>query len=170
MAAADDAALGDAPDADVVASAAPEDEPAEPLGFAPSPPASRIVLPNLRPTNPAPAPAKPQLASLGGGALGSAAACSRNLASLNVTALKVAPIAEGTCGVMTPVAVAALDGGALQLSTKAIVNCNLAATFAAWMRDTVDPLAQRLLGGKVAGLRVAASYACRTRDGIPAPR
>ena len=35
------------------------------------------------------------------------------------------------------------------------------------MRDEVQPTAERTLHGRVTGIRVAASYACRTRNSIP---
>jgi hypothetical protein len=93
--------------------------------------------------------------------------CGISLAKLGVEAKPIAPISEGVCGIPEPVAVAALDGGAIDLTAKAIIGCQLAETFANWLEDDVQPAARELLGGDVVGLRVAASYACRTRNGVP---
>jgi hypothetical protein len=92
--------------------------------------------------------------------------CGSALAKLGVEAKPITPIHEGACGVSEPVAVAALGGGAIDLTTKAIVGCQLAEAFANWLEDDVQPAARELLGGEVVGMRVAASYVCRTRNGV----
>lgn len=92
--------------------------------------------------------------------------CGASLARLGVEAAAIAPISEGVCGVPEPVAVAALGGGMTDLTTKAIIACSLAETFANWLGDEVQPAAGKMLGGEVIGLRVAASYSCRTRNGV----
>jgi hypothetical protein len=92
--------------------------------------------------------------------------CGAELAKLGVEASALAPIHEGSCGIAEPVAIAALGSGATDLTTKAIIECNLAEKFANWLRDEVQPKSQTILGGEVIGLRVAASYHCRTRNGV----
>jgi hypothetical protein len=92
--------------------------------------------------------------------------CGAALARLGVEASAIAPITEGACGVAQPVAVAALGGGATDLTTKAIIECALAEKFANWLADEVQPASRKILGGEVTGLRVAASYHCRTRNGV----
>jgi hypothetical protein len=92
--------------------------------------------------------------------------CGAELAKLGVEAEAIAPISEGSCGIAQPVAVAALGDGATDLTTKAIIECNLAEKFANWLRDEVQPEARKILGGEVTGLRIAASYHCRTRNGV----
>jgi hypothetical protein len=92
--------------------------------------------------------------------------CGVALARLGVEAKPIAPIHEGACGVPEPVAVAALGGGATDLTTKAIVGCRTAEVLASWLRDEAQPAARQFLGGDIVGLRVAASYTCRTRNGI----
>jgi hypothetical protein len=82
--------------------------------------------------------------------------CGAALARLGVEASAIAPIKEGACGIAQPVAVAALGGGATDLTTKAIIECALAEKFANWLGDEVQPAARRILGGEVTGLRVAA--------------
>jgi hypothetical protein len=92
--------------------------------------------------------------------------CGAALAALGVEATPMAKVEEGACGIAQPVAVAALEGGAVDLSTKAIIECDLAETLANWIRDEVQPEARQHFGGKVTGLRIAASYTCRPRNGV----
>jgi hypothetical protein len=101
-----------------------------------------------------------------GGALRPGGSCSKALSTLGVTAVSVDPIRSGSCGIPAPVEVAALGGGAVKLSMKAVVNCDLASTLAAFMRDVVDPVARQKLGSGVTDIRVAAAYHCRTRNGV----
>ena len=76
------------------------------------------------------------------GALRPGGSCSKSLSTLGVTAVSVDPIRSGGCGIPAPVEVAALGGGAVKLSMKAVVNCDVASTLAAFMRDVVDPPAR----------------------------
>ncbi|SER72230.1 Uncharacterized conserved protein [Tranquillimonas rosea] len=75
----------------------------------------------------------------------------------------VAPI-EGRirgCGVADPVAVTAVAGVAL--SDAAVMDCTTARALKEWVQEGVKPVVGRR-GGGVVGLRVAAHYACRTRN------
>lgn len=92
--------------------------------------------------------------------------CGATLARLGVEADALAPISEGACGIAKPVAVAALGSGAVDFTTKAIIGCNLAETVATWLSEDVQPMARKTLGGEVVGLRIAASYACRSRNNV----
>jgi hypothetical protein len=140
-------------------------------------PTKPVVLPHLRPkiaslapvgsskTSGKPAKAGPRLATLPPvDGRDTVAECSRSLASLGITAVPLAPIREGTCGVASPAAVAALGGGAIQFTEKAIVNCAVAGALASWMHDKVEPAAKSILRGNVTALRIAASYDCRGRN------
>ena len=142
----------------------------EPDPVAPSPPAvtADVPLPRLRSDAPPPPKGTTQLASLPpGGTLAPGTDCSRNLSALGIVSVSIEPIHQGTCGISSPAEVSALGNGAIALSEKAVVNCRLAETLATWMRDKVNPAARQYLGGNVDGIRVAASYSCRTRDNIP---
>jgi hypothetical protein len=160
----------------------PEDEPQakpEPKVLADEP-AEPVVLPHLRPkiaslapieagkVSGEPAKTGARLAALppGDGA-DTVGACSRSLVSLGITAVPLAPIREGACGVASPAAVAALDDGAIQFTEKAIVNCAVAGALASWMHDKVEPAAKSILRGNVTALRIAASYDCRGRNRDP---
>ncbi len=170
-------------EAEVIANGAP-------LGYA-APGDDIEVEPRIRPNFAAAAPGggeegdavsvqgilKPRVASVTGslddergnavsGVLRPGGNCSRTLASLGVAAVSVDPIRAGSCGIAAPVEVASLDGGAVKLSAKAVVNCDVASTVASFMEDTVEPLARRKLGGEVTEIRVAATYACRPRNNV----
>ena len=93
-------------------------------------------------------------------------ACAAVLARLGIEAVTLAPIREGACGISKPVAIAALGGGTTDLTVKAITECALAEKLANWLKDTVQPQARSSFGGAVTGLRIAASYHCRTRNGV----
>ena len=147
------------PDAEAIAAG-------QPLGYA-SPGEDIAVLPNLRPKAASvTASLDEERGSALAGALRPGGSCSKALSTLGVTAVSVDPIRSGGCGIPAPVEVAALGGGAVKLSMKAVVNCDMASTLAAFMRDTVDPLARQKLGAGVTDIRVAAAYHCRTRNGV----
>ena len=93
-------------------------------------------------------------------------ACGLAIANLGVISTPLATIDEGDCGIAAPVAVASLEGGAVDFSGKAVIGCDLAEQLADWMRAKVEPAAEKAYGQKLTGLRIAASYACRTRDNI----
>ena len=92
--------------------------------------------------------------------------CGAVIAQLGVEATPLAPVEEGACVIPAPVAVEGLDGGAIAFSTKALLDCDMAEALAEWVGDTLQPIAMKTLGHKVTGLRIAASYACRNRDGL----
>lgn len=125
-----------------------------------------MPLPRPRPARPASPPA---VSALPGPALvrpppAALTTCGKALAMMGVVAQPVAPIREGRCGIAAPVAVTAMGGGAIRLTATAIVACPTAEAVEAWLNGHVRPLARSMLGGDVTGLRVAASYACRSRN------
>jgi hypothetical protein len=123
------------------------------IPFAAVPPLPAIQSTAAIPVLPPPSPA-------------AGATCHAVLARLGVDAAALAPVNEGRCGIAKPVAIASLGGGVADLTAKAITECALAERLASWMNDTVQPQARAILGSKVTGLRVAASYHCRTRNGV----
>jgi len=92
--------------------------------------------------------------------------CGVSLAMLGVTAIPLEAIDQGACGMSAPVEVAALDGGAIDVRGKAVVNCTMAETFAGWIEETVGPMAEKMLDGAVTSVRVVAGYDCRGRNNI----
>jgi hypothetical protein len=82
-----------------------------------------------------------------------------------VPAIKGEPLAPigsnvGGCGVAEPVRVTSISG--VRLSQAATVDCSLATSLNTW----VDQVAQPAFDGKLAELRVAAHYICRSRNNV----
>lgn len=65
------------------------------------------------------------------------------------------------CGVASPVAVTSVSGVALTSTAK--IDCGTAKALNSWVENAVKPAVGKL-GGGVASLKVAAHYACRTRN------
>jgi len=70
-------------------------------------------------------------------------------------------ISAGQCGIDNPVAVHVVAGVAL--STPATLNCRTANTLADWVENDAQN-AVKNLRSRITGMRVLASYACRTRN------
>ncbi|MDF2235179.1 extensin family protein [Albimonas sp. CAU 1670] len=80
-----------------------------------------------------------------------------------------APIdGPGRCGIEAPVEVTHVLGVAL--TPPAVVNCRTARTFAGWLERGPMRDAKPMLGARIAKVRVAASYACRSRNSRPGAR
>jgi hypothetical protein len=73
------------------------------------------------------------------------------------------PLREG-CGWLT--AVRTTEMGGAKLSAEPLT-CQLAAAFAMWMAHEVQPLAQSILGQRVASVRQTGTYSCRNIIGNP---
>lgn len=157
-----DAALGFVPDATAVAIPT-EDLPPMPRLRDPSAAAKAAVA--LIPPNSDAEPLIP-LSELAEPPPAAQSTCGVSLAMLGVTAIPMEAIDQGACGMAAPVQVAALDGGAIDIRGKAVVNCTMAETFATWMDETVGPLAYEILSAPVTSVRVAAGYDCRGRNGV----
>ena len=83
------------------------------------------------------------------------------LRSIRGERLRPIPGRIPACGIAEPVRVQSVAG--LQLSQAAIMDCPTAVALNAWAERGLKPAIGRLGGGAV-GLRVAAHYACRTRN------
>ena len=125
-----------------------------------------VERPKLAALPPQPLPKPTPLPKLIRPAPAASSICGVAIARLGVVATPLVPIEEGECGIDAPVAVSALEDGAIALSTKAIIECDVAERFATWVKETIAPKVEKAYSGKLTGLRVAASYACRTRDSI----
>lgn len=67
---------------------------------------------------------------------------------------------NGACGIENAVSLRMVSGVAL--SQPAVINCTTARQLKTWVDRSAKPATKKL--GKLAGLKVAASYACRTRN------
>ncbi len=160
------AAPADAPSAAVAPSSIASASPAKPE-TSDSSSAKQTVGPLLASLAPVPLPTVRPRTALVRPPPAANSACGVALAQLGVTATPLAPMEDGDCGIDAPVAVSALDNGRVSVSPKAIIDCHLAEQLANWVKDTVQPGVRKDYSGELTGLRVAASYACRTRDSLP---
>jgi len=71
------------------------------------------------------------------------------------------------CGAVYPFEVSAADNGRVALRPKALLRCAMVPAVDNWVRSAVVPASVEHLGSPVVGLRVAASYSCRTRNSKP---
>ncbi|MGB3407170.1 MAG: extensin family protein [Jannaschia sp.] len=101
---------------------------------------------------------RPRLRDGGGGICGRA----------SIRGESIAPVRDGgACGIPKAVRVTSVSG--LQLVQSARMDCGTAQALDTWVRRGVLPVVGNRGGGAV-GLRVAAGYACRTRNSQPDAR
>lgn len=96
---------------------------------------------------------------------GKGAAVSAKGAACGIADIKgetLAPITSKVkgCGIAEPVRITSVAG--VRLSTPATINCETATALRNWILTALEPAYG---GGKVVELRVAATYACRPRNG-----
>lgn len=71
------------------------------------------------------------------------------------------------CGAERPFVITALNGGHVALTPAATLRCPMVRPVEAWLQNVVQPAARRYLNTSVVRLKVAASYACRSRNNKP---
>jgi hypothetical protein len=94
--------------------------------------------------------------------------CVRLLAPTGAEVEVSKPIRNGRCGTPAPVLLKRIAG--VELTPPAVVNCRLAARLDHWMKDTVQPAAEEMLGGRITRITTASAYACRQRIGTSGDR
>jgi hypothetical protein len=70
---------------------------------------------------------------------------------------------EGICTVKNAYRISMMEG--VRFSRPAIINCAVANGFHEWMQNVVQPAAESAYGVRVSSLTIAASFACRARNG-----
>ncbi|MEX0589530.1 MAG: extensin family protein [Xanthobacteraceae bacterium] len=94
------------------------------------------------------------------------------IAVVEITASVSGLSGEAFCGDVAPVRLSVIrlrDGGTVELRPAALVRCEMAHTFARWVRD--DLAAALILGdGTLARMEIAASYTCRPRNNVSGAR
>src|SRR5262249_20641807 len=78
------------------------------------------------------------------------------------------PIRNGQCGTPAPVILKRVAG--VEVNPPAVVNCRLAAKLHEWIKATVQPMAQELLGTSIKAITNASAYVCRQRIGTSAEK
>lgn len=82
-------------------------------------------------------------------------------------------ITEGRCGAPFPISFTALtpkDGPRVTFETPVVTRCVVAKAALNWMRETVQPSAQKYLGEPIKALRSVNGYQCRGRNRVSGAR
>lgn len=146
-------------------------------------PASKIPVPQKRPQQEMPAattqgqPASNAETSAPTGttlvAIDEAAqlACERQLNAMGVTFEKLPPVSDGNgCLVPAPLEVSSL-GVSVSLKPPAILNCSVTLAAANWVKNVVQPFADKSFPGKkLSAIRQASGYVCRPRNNAEGAR
>jgi hypothetical protein len=80
------------------------------------------------------------------------------------------PVGRGVCMVANPFLVSAAAAGRVRLEPAATLRCQMIPSFERWVTEVLQPGARAYLGSPVVSLRIAASYACRSRNSIRGAR
>jgi hypothetical protein len=72
----------------------------------------------------------------------------------------------GRCSVATPFEMAGATGGRVALRPSALLRCEMIPGVEQWLAEVVQSGARRHFAQPVVEIKVAASYSCRTRNGI----
>jgi len=98
--------------------------------------------------------------------IGALRSCVSELASSGALVQALEPIRNGQCGTPAPVRlrgfVAPID---MEVSPPAVVNCRIVAKLHDWIRDSLQPAAERDLRSRITRIVTASSYDCRNRIG-----
>jgi hypothetical protein len=95
--------------------------------------------------------------------------CRRRLRQLGVTWRDLAPINDGgSCRVDHPVQITSLAGN-VQMKPAATLSCEMAATFAEWTRNELQPAARWRYFSGVGTINQGSSYSCRRIAGTSTP-
>jgi hypothetical protein len=72
----------------------------------------------------------------------------------------------GVCGALRPFEMNAAAGGSVGLVPPATLRCQMVPAVDRWVAEVVQPAARHYFRQHVVELKVAASYACRPRNGV----
>ncbi|MBZ9823424.1 extensin family protein [Mesorhizobium sp. CA4] len=89
--------------------------------------------------------------------------CRNELKRMGVVYQDIQPIHEGQCGIDYPVKVSAI--GSVAMKPAATLTCNMAATFAAWTKNELQPAARWRYFSGVKAIHQGSSYSCRNIAG-----
>ncbi len=74
---------------------------------------------------------------------------------------------KGTCGMVKPFKVAAVNGGFVEFKPKATLSCPLIANVDVWFHESIQPAAMAWYGSPVVEIKQISAYSCRTMNGQP---
>jgi hypothetical protein len=89
--------------------------------------------------------------------------CRNELKRMGVVYQDIQPIHERQCGIDYPVKVSAI--GSVAMKPAATLTCNMAATFAAWTKNELQPAARWRYFSGVKAIHQGSSYSCRNIAG-----
>lgn len=73
-------------------------------------------------------------------------------------------IGGGQCYISKPFSMLAAADGRVRFEPAATVRCQMVPSVETWVSDVLRPAARQMLGSDIVKLRIAASYACRSRN------
>lgn len=92
--------------------------------------------------------------------------CAALLKSIDAVTIAEAPVREGGCGTPAPVRLVSIGKNpAVTLTPAPLVTCDLVAGLHDWMKNDIQPLARRKLGGPVVKIETMSDYSCRMAYG-----
>jgi hypothetical protein len=98
--------------------------------------------------------------------IGALRRCVFELAPTGALVQPLEPIRNGQCGTPAPVRLRGFNlPMTMEVSPPAVVNCSIVAKLHDWIRDSLQPAAERHLGSRIARIVTASSYDCRNRIG-----
>jgi hypothetical protein len=74
---------------------------------------------------------------------------------------------RGTCGMVHPFKVAAMNGGTVEVSPKATLACPVISELDRWIADSVQRSAMTWFGEQVVEIKQISAYSCRGMNGQP---
>jgi hypothetical protein len=94
------------------------------------------------------------------------AQCAEVLKGVDAVAVPVEQIRDGMCGAPAPVQLIGLGKSPqVAISPPATLTCEMVAALATWLKNDLQPLAQRHLGAPITRINTMSSYSCRNSSG-----
>lgn len=91
------------------------------------------------------------------------ARCAKLLMGTQAVVVPQPPLREGRCGTPAPIRLQSL--GTVTFSPAPLLDCEMAATLATWIKKDLQPLAVKHLGARIAKVEVMSDYSCRNVAG-----
>jgi hypothetical protein len=94
------------------------------------------------------------------------ARCTQILQGVQAVTMPEEPVKEGACGTPAPVRLISVGKNPeVALSPPPLVNCDMVAAIADWVKDDLQPLAKKHLSAEVLTIEVMSDYSCRAAYG-----
>ena len=94
------------------------------------------------------------------------ARCTQLLKTVNAVTVPEAPFRQGECGAPAPVRLISLGRNPeVSFSPPALVTCDMVVALHKWIKEDVQPLSRKYLGGQVIKIETMSDYSCRKAYG-----